>query len=207
MNINSIKQTLSPATAQPVYELVKLISNKIVGSKLAEMLTDITVTTVCDYLDHTAGVPVREVRVSSAGYVIELVMVNKVDTPILLGDLHRLHFIWSDENGTDFFDLKEMLAAIDSLEVGCRIIGAMRHYNNLAVSRHSIKVRYRNYLEEGEEVSSLQVTIDKIRHLEVVKLELPEDDDESMYTSTYSRHLLLSKFITRLLEDEEFSEI
>lgn len=207
MDIKSIKQSFAVTTAQPVYELVKLISNKIVGSKLAEMLTDISVTTVCDYLDHMAGVPVREVRVNSAGYVIELVMVNKVDTPILIGDLHRLHFIWSGDNGVDIFDLKEMLSTIDSLEVDCRIIDAMRHYSNLAVSKHSIKVRYKNYFEDGEEVSTLQVTIDKVKHLEVVKLEVPEEDDESMYTSTYSRHLLLSKFITRLLEDDEFIEI
>ena len=208
MNINSIKQSLNQATSQPLFELLKFISDKNIEGMLNKMPSDIVVTTISDYICNIDALPIREVRLTNNEYNIVLRYENIVDEPLELKSLNRLFLVWSEKGDVDIINLNNILFEMDDVDVKKKILEVMRFYSNLATSKHSIRTRYENFFDEGDHISALRVTIDKEVYSQVAKRELlDDDDDEDYYSTKYSRFLLLSKFINRLVEDDEFSEI
>ena len=208
MNINSIKQSLNQATSQPLFELLKFISDKNIEGMLNKMPSDIVVTTISDYICNIDALPIREVRLTNNEYNIVLRYENIVDEPLELKSLNRLFLVWSEKGDADIINLNNILFEMDDVDVKKKILEVMRFYSNLATSKHSIRTRYENFFDEGDHISALRVTIDKEVYSQVAKRELlDDDDDEDYYSTKYSRFLLLSKFINRLVEDDEFSEI
>ena len=204
MDIKSIKQTLSPATAQPVYELVKLISDKDVEQNVTLMLSNISVTTVSDYICDVGRLPMRQVVVQSGGYKLELRFINITDRELNPNHMESLQMSWVvGDDKVKMLELDEMLefmcayACMD--EVAEVLLTAMEYYRSLPVSHHAVAVKYERYFNEGDEVCVQNVIVDGTVHKEVRRLARYEDED-SAYLSKANQFLLLVRFLNRFVE-------
>ena len=99
MDIKSIKQSLSATTAQPLVELVKLISARNVRSKLNILINRVTVTTVNEFICRYDNIPLRQVILTGGDISIEL-RFNKLLQFIDINSLNTLTIQW-DNNGVD----------------------------------------------------------------------------------------------------------
>ena len=204
MDIKSIKQSLTVTTAQPLVELIKLISAKNVKRRLARVLSSITVTTINDFVCRYEGVHLRQVLVVSKDTTIELRFDKTDDAPLEIESLNRLTMSWvNDEGGDVSFDLQDIFNEMGSIEVNTLIVDVMKQYSKIDVSKHGISAEYSHYFDEGDEVSELNVVIDGVDYNKTARHEqFGCDDDETDCEYSYLTHetpqLLLLKFMDDL---------
>ena len=202
MDIKSIKQSLFVTTAQPMYELVKLISDKDVEVNVAKMLSGISITTISEYICSEERLPMREVVVQSGKFKLELRFINLTDRELNPNHIESLKMIWVvGDDKMKILELDEMFERMCAYscmdEVAELLLVAMEYYRSLPVSHHAVSVKYEHYFNEGDEVSVLNVIIDKAVHKEVCRLERYEDEDVQ-YLSKANQFFLLVRFLNRL---------
>ena len=94
MDIKSIKQSLSVSTAQPLVELVKLISARNVRSKLNILINRVTVTKISEFTCRYDNIPLRQVMLTGGDISIEL-RFNKEEC-IDINSLNTLTIQWDN---------------------------------------------------------------------------------------------------------------
>ena len=201
MDIKSIKQTLSASTAQPLVELVKLISARNVRSKLNILINRVTVTTVNEFICRYENLPLRQVVITAGDISIEL-RFNTLLQSIDINALDTLSIMWDNDGGQISVNLQDIFSKMGDIAVNTQLVEVMRFYNKLGLSKHGISVEYGNYLYEGDEVSELSVIIDGITYSKSVRHEQVDYDDELACEYSYltgeTPHLLLLKFMDDL---------
>ena len=200
MDIKSIKQSLSASTAQPLVELVKLISARNVRSKLNILINRVTVTTVNEFICRYENIPLRQVMVVAGDISIEL-RFNTLLQFIDINSLNTLTIQWDNNGGEVSVDLKDIFEKMGDKDVNTQLVEVMRFYNQLELSKHGITVEYDNYLYEGDEVSELSVIIDGAIYIKAARHEQVDYDDELAeysYLTGETPHLLLLKFMNDL---------
>ena len=203
MDIKSIKQSLSVTTAQPMYELVKLIGDKDVEVNVAKMLSGISITTIREYIC-SEELLMREVVVQSGKFKLELRFINLTDRELNPNHIESLKMIWVvGDDKMKILELDEMFERMCAYscmdEVADVLLVAMEYYRSLPVSHHAVTVKYEHYFNEGDEVSVLNVIVDKAVHKEVCRLERYEDEDVQYLSKANQFFLGLFQFLSDTL--------
>ena len=97
MDIKSIKQSLTVSTAQPLVELVKLISARNVRSKLNILINRVTVTTISEFTCRYDNIPLRQVMLTGGDISIEL-RFNTLLQFIDINSLNTLTIQWDNND-------------------------------------------------------------------------------------------------------------
>ena len=162
MVINSIKQSLSATTAQPLVDLIKLINAGNVRKKLDIVNNSVTATTINEFVCLYENIPLRQVMVVAGGVSIEL-SFSKIEESINLESINTLTMTWHDKNGLRVMvDLHDIFKKIDHSVINNQLVEAVRFYSNLELSKHGVVIEYANYLDNGNEVSELSVVVDGV---------------------------------------------